>query len=452
MVRSRCLLVAVLMAFSALLAARPDGAEAEPSASDQAPAEMAAAEDGSTNSIAELRPLWPRTWEFAPDYTLRLRGRIDADAIWVEQSAENAVTFGMLEDVVGLRRARVGIEGELGTDRRYVGEIELSSGDVVPKDVYYAHGNRQQFGECQFGHFREPFSLEGGTSARVMPFMERSEINMLDPARHWGIALFRENQNQDAAMGVGVFYAGTGPAGLESGEGSTVDFTGRFTMCPIYEDQGRRLLHLGLVLSELVPQQGTIVINQQPQTSLLKLEDSTTSSFVPKIVFEANSQEIVNLQLSAARGSFWAQSEWYGTWIDQTSGAGTVFYRGCYASCGYFLTGEHRQYDTADGTLGAVRVNRPWLRGAASENRLYGYGAWELTARFAYLDYVDADTPLTKNGQIQGIRLPQMTYGVNWYLSDRVRMMLNYTYDMPDEVTTGSSTASTIATRMAVYW
>jgi hypothetical protein len=30
--------------------------------------------------------------------------------------------------------------------------------------------------------------------------------------------------------------------------------------------------------------------------------------------------------------------------------------------------------------------------------------------------------------------------------------MLNYTYDMPDEIITGNSTASMIATRLAVFW
>ncbi len=77
---------------------------------------------------------------------------------------------------------------------------------------------------------------------------------------------------------------------------------------------------------------------------------------------------------------------------------------------GYFLTGEHRRYDSGNGTVGAIRVNRPWLRGAVAENRPYGYGAWEVAARFAYLDFVDADTPLGPNGQPQGLRLPQMTY------------------------------------------
>jgi phosphate-selective porin OprO/OprP len=183
----------------------------------------------------------------------------------------------------------------------------------------------------------------------------------------------------------------------------------------------------------------------------LELEDSSTSVFVPDLRFMAGSQQLLNFQLATANASFWTMAEWYGSWIDQDAG-GVVFYQGCHVDCGYFLTGEHRQYEANNGTLGAVRVKRPWLRGAATDDRPCGWGAWELAARFSYLDFVDADTPLNAQGMPQGLRLPQATFGVNWYLSDRVRLMLNYNYDMPDEIITGNSTASMIATRLAVFW
>src|SRR5690606_10339747 len=130
---------------------------------------------------------WPRVWHVGPHATFKLRGRVDADAIWSTQSALNEARFGELGDVVGLRRARIGAEGAFSADGRYIGEIDLASGNVVPRDVYVAFGDRSAGGESQWGHFREPFSLEGGTSARYFAFMERSPINLLDPARNWGV-------------------------------------------------------------------------------------------------------------------------------------------------------------------------------------------------------------------------------------------------------------------------
>ncbi len=79
-------------------------------------------------------------------------------------------------------------------------------------------------------------------------------------------------------------------------------------MCPINEGHGRELLHFGIALSEMVPEDGTIVINKQPQTSLLELGDNSTSSFVPRVVFDATFQQLVNLQLLRANGPFWAQA------------------------------------------------------------------------------------------------------------------------------------------------
>ncbi|WP_175517130.1 OprO/OprP family phosphate-selective porin [Planctomicrobium piriforme] len=386
-----------------------------------------------------------------PDYTIRLRGRIDTDAIWSSQSPANLATFGDLQDVVGLRRARIGIEGELGRDARYVAEIDLPTGTIVPRDIYLALGDPQGGVEGQFGHFREPFSLEGGTSARYFAFMERSPVNMLDPARNWGVGLFHENLTANSAWGLGVFHAGTDTADFQGGDGSTVGLTSRFTMALVNEGDGERLLHLGLALSERVPENGVIVINQQPRSSLLELADSSTSPFVPEIRIPATFQQLANLQLAAAQGPLWTQAEWYGSLIDQTGG-GPVFFHGCHVDGGYFLTGEHRAYNSSSGTLGAVRVNRPLLCSSHEDERRRGWGAWELTARFTYLDFVDADTPAGPGGQPLGIQLPLSTFGANWYLSDRVRVMFNYSYAVSDDAGAGSSTANIFATRLGVFW
>lgn len=65
----------------------------------------------------------------------RFRGRIDTDFLWSDQTAINTETFGYLGDIVGLRRARIGAEGHLSSVSRYVGEIDLATGDVVVRDL-----------------------------------------------------------------------------------------------------------------------------------------------------------------------------------------------------------------------------------------------------------------------------------------------------------------------------
>jgi len=411
----------------------------------------AAQVESAQSKAAKSPQSWPPTWQLTPDITMKLRGRIDTDAIWSTQSPENEATFGDLGDVIGLRRARIGTEGDLGDNGRYVWEIDLASGFVVPRDVYLACGDRTVSGEGQAGHFREPFSLEGGTSARYFAFMERSPINVLDPARNWGLGLFREYTDNNTAWALGAFHAGTDPGDFQGGDGATVGITGRWTTAPIYEDDGEQLLHFGVALSERVPENGVILINQEPRSPLLDLGDSSTSPFVPVITIPARFQQLINLQFASASGSVWAQGDWYGSLIDQTGGD-LVFFHGFHFDVGWFITGEHRQYDSANGVLGAIKVNRPVYRCPSEHDRTRGCGAWELTARFAYLDFIDDDTPAGPSGQNVGIRLPQTTVGVNWYLSDHMRLMFNYSYDVPDESNTGTSSASIFATRFAVFW
>ena len=174
-------------------------------------------------------------------------------------------------------------------------------------------------------------------------------------------------------MALGLFHAGTDAGDFQGGDGSTVGLTGRLTTAPVNDHNGERLLHFGVALSERVPENGVIIINQQPRSPLLELSDSSSSPFVPVIIIPAEFQQLINLQFAAARGPLWTQSEWYGSFIDQTGGD-SVFFHGFYVDGGYFLTGEHRAYDSSDGSLGAVRVNRPFWRSPGEHDRPLGWG------------------------------------------------------------------------------
>jgi phosphate-selective porin OprO/OprP len=395
---------------------------------------------------------FPRTWTFPGGRTFQLRGRIDTDSIWTTQSAGDIFAYGELGDVVGLRRARIGAQGDLVDDRRYVLEIELASGVALPRDVFVGFGIPKQGGERRYGHFREPFSLEGNTSANYYMFLERSPINDLDPARSWGGCLFRANHTETATLAIGLFYHGGSDADFESGNGSTAAVTGRITAAPILENDGEELLHLGFVFSERVAEDGMIIINQHPRPGgLLDPSDSTISPFVPEIDIPADFQQLFNLQLATCNGPFWTQSEWYGSIIPQFSGP-AVFLRGWYVSAGYVLTGEHRAYEKDTGVLGPLVVRRPVLRGSEARDKPHGFGAWELTARFSYLNFFDTDLPPGPMGENIGTRLPQATFGVNWYLADRMRLLVNYSYEAPDEVNVGTTEASVYAMRLNVFF
>ncbi len=129
-----------------------------------------------------------------------------------------------------------------------------------------------------------------------------------------------------------------------------------------------------------------------------------------------------------------------------------MFFHGWHADCGYFITGEHREYVSSSGVFGPVKVKRPVIRCFGGCGQPPGWGAWELTARASYLDFQDRDTPREAGGELAGIRMPQSTLGVNWYLADRMRLMFNYSCAEPDEPNTGASVAHLFAGRLGVFW
>ncbi len=85
---------------------------------------------------------------------------------------------------------------------------------------------------------------------------------------------------------------------------------------------------------------------------------------------------------------------------------------GFYASASWFLTGESRSYDAAEGMFGRVIPNHPfdWGRG--------GWGAWEVAARYSQVDLDDAG--------VHGGRLGMWMLGANWYPHSHVKWRFDY--------------------------
>jgi phosphate-selective porin OprO/OprP len=78
------------------------------------------------------------------------------------------------------------------------------------------------------------------------------------------------------------------------------------------------------------------------------------------------------------------------------------------------LTGEPRPYDRTKGCFAAVTPQRPVAFGA------HNVGAWEAALRLSYLDLVD--------GAVRGGRGIELMPGLNWYLTQNLRLQLEYGY------------------------
>ncbi|MBM7092997.1 hypothetical protein JTP67_31735, partial [Streptomyces sp. S12] len=95
----------------------------------------------------------------------------------------------------------------------------------------------------------------------------------------------------------------------------------------------------------------------------------------------------------------------------ESDSAGTVRHQAESVYAGWLLTGEKPGFSARSGVWTPTRVLRPVEAG--------GYGALELAVRYDRYDFTDA---------ARGGEGDAWTLGVNWYLNDWSRLMLNYVF------------------------
>lgn len=383
--------------------------------------------------------------------TVQLRGRVEAEAVVASQSRASQAAIGDLRNGYGFRRVRLGAQGTVGDSASWVSEVELAGGSVRLRDVFVGLDALPGVRQLRVGYFREPYGLEGMTSSNFITFLERSPVNVLAPARNWGVCGFWWPDDERVLFSLGVFRTGTGSNGQSVGDGDDWAYTTRLTGLPVYEPDGEafRLVHLGGAFSQRVPPNGVVTFVPRTASNLLTVEDNPGSPFLPSVDIPASSFQVYNLQAAGVYGPLSLQAEWSAAAVQQTE-AGPVFVHGVYVAGSYFLTGEHRGYNRTRGSFDRVDVLRPLIRDRG--NPASGCGAVELAARFAYLDFNSPNLPPDTNGRPAGTLLYELTVGVNWYLNSYTRVMVDYTAGIPDKVGADPVVAHVFGIRTALFW
>ncbi len=452
MIRAALLCIAVGAAWPQAARAEPPARPSEFATPDPpAPAEPAALLPRAlaTEPLPESRNPLEERLDLRP--SIQLRGRIEAEATLSAQSVASKAALGDLVNGFGFRRVRLGAQGTVGDSTSWVSEVELAGGSVRLRDVFVAFDALPGVRQVRVGNFREPYSLEGMTSSNFITFLERAPQNVLSPARNWGACAFWWPDDERLLFSLGVFRDGTGSNGQSIGDGDNWAYTARLTGLPVYQPDGDlyRLVHLGAAITVRVPPDGVINFTPRTGSNLLTVEDNPGSPFLPSLSIPANSYQGYNLQAAAVRGPFSVQSEWSAAVVQQTR-AGTIFVHGMYVTGSVFLTGEHRGYNRTRGSFDQVDVLRPLIRSRTDPRG--GWGAIELAARLSYLDFNSPNLPPDVNGASARTRLFEGTLGVNWYLNNFTRVMINYTAGVPDKLGFNSTVAHIFGIRTALYW
>ncbi len=341
---------------------------------------------------------------------LKFGGRLMADMGWIGGSnLENDLGI-TLHDGVEFRRARLYVAGDFYEDLFFKLQFDFAGGDADLKDAYLKIKKVPLLGNITLGHFKEPFSLEELTSSKYVTFLERALPNVFVPGRNVGIMASDTAFDKQMTWAVGAFRSTNDYGMLVSNDSYNV--TTRMTWNPLYEDKGRKVAHLGGSYS-LVNPSGGVRIRQRPEAHwTLRLTDTGTFA-------EPDYMNLFGAEGAIVCGPFSVQAEYIANAVDARTMANDPYFYGWYVQASYFLTGEHRPYKQSSGTFSRVKPKRNWREDG-------GWGAWELAARYSYLDLDASGLPVSAR------ELQNVTVGLNWYLNPNVRLMWNYIHSMVD--------------------
>ena len=352
---------------------------------------------------------------------IEIGGRVHNDWYWFDQDRklQDAVD---LEDGAEFRRARLSVSGTLYENLKFKAEYDFADGDSDLKEVYMELGGVPGVQNIRVGNFKEPFSMEELTSDNDITFMERALSNVFAPSYNTGAMVHgaflgkKKQERMTAALGIFRTSDDYGNDADDGGYSGTIRVTG----LPWYEEDGRKLLHLGAAYTHRNPD-NTIRIRQRP-------EAHGAERFLDTGNFDAEAIDAYVVESALVYGPFSLQGEYSHTTVD-TRYVGDRDFDGYYVQASYLLTGERRPYKNASGFLGRVIPNKNFR--FHGEER--GWGAWELALRYSSLDLNDGhtsiwDRALGRTSQIRGGMEDNFTVGLNWHLNPSARIMWNYVH------------------------
>ena len=344
------------------------------------------------------------------EFKLKFGGRIQND--WALIDLDDTLEDDIRGEGNGteIRRTRLFFEGIAFEYLIFKAQFDFANtgdGNVDIRDLWMGLKGLGPLGTIKVGHFKEPFSLEQLGSSKYMTFLERGLPNVFIPGRNSGFMLTNNALDKNLVWAVGVFKD-TNDSGFGFNDKSLWNVTTRLAGTLIYADAGERVVHLGFSYSHQFRGDDFMLrYSQRPEVHLAN-RFADTGSVIP-----TNDIDIINAEFATVFGPFSVQAEYMHSFVDGRNRENLDFW-GTYILASYFLTAEHRNYQHGKASFGRTELNENF-NPAEGE-----WGAWEIAARFSYLDLDDhfAD----------GGTLWDVTAALNWYLYPNARVMVNYVH------------------------
>lgn len=425
-------------------------------------------------------------------FSIHIGGRLMADAVWWSESPQLRQSnvqppgsplglytgvgpgIGDLQDGFFIRRARVVADGRIFQNIEFKTEFDFENYNSISFDESFIGMKDLPFADAiRLGQMHVPFGLEAYTSSRFLPMIERSPLFDAFYQEFAPGIFYSDNFLDKHITTQHMFHRIDNFAqfnGASFGDGKYA-YSGRVSILPVDENNGRNLLHLGIAYqirngSAPLDFNGGTNVPPNPnsdKTDLIRFRarpsirdavglQGDNSRVIDTGNIIADDVQSVNFELLYYLGSFWVQSETCLSHVDnayfpataQATSRGALNYWGSYVQAGYFLTGENRGYDKRFGKYDRVVPHENAFLIKDDCGRMnYGLGAWELVYRYSYVNLNDQT--------ILGGTYGEHTIGLNWYWTPSIKIQFNYINgqrSVPEPAASGNVQAFAIQTAL----
>lgn len=365
----------------------------------------AGASTGNTNGSTSWRRGGPEFRSADGFYRLHVRGRVALDVSTTDGSAFDDRNISGTE----MRAIRLGAQGSIG-DMRYKVDADFADQDISVKDAWlgwrwHALGLPM---EGFLGNRLKDRSIDGSGTLSRNPFMERNAVAQVGASvnGYYGLGAHLKIFGRTWHLGTSIAGDQIDNTGDES---DSITYTVRGHWNPLKTGTG--FVHLGSWYYYEKLADDVVSINNVPRIGQNFNDNLRVSS---SSIANPERNEGYGLELGGVYRSLWSFAEYTERRISAPSvtflGLTDRIDRDAWAiSAGWLITGEKPGFSTRSGLWGTTRVLRPVTEG--------GIGAFELAVRADEYDFTDA--PNGGDGS-------RTTIGVNWYLNNQARLMLNY--------------------------
>ncbi|MBQ2543466.1 MAG: hypothetical protein II556_00780 [Bacteroidales bacterium] len=370
------------------------------------------------------------------DYKIWFDNRIQFDAGAFFGAPEYADPIG---NGISIRRARFAIKAQV--DKNWYGEfdMDLANGLVELKDAIVRYTGIPNL-ELQAGNFKENFSIQRNSSSRYLMFMERPMVcSALAPSRHLGINAKYDNPWIWLSAGFfGQEGAGseewTNVADNNKDFGRGISFKNNTGYAATVKAVFRPLckldnasLHIGAaysyrttLASMATGEWGTYRASARNSTSINRKKYLDTNNLKG---YDHNN--LWTAELAGHWGGFRFEGAYIGDNVllkDSSDPASitAINLGGWYVQAGYLLFGGKQRYDSKGAKYTRAERGQKW-------------GDLELCARY---EFCDLNAPAQN---VFGGSAEAYTVGLNWWVTNNVRMQLNYQYNNNDRYANGKN-------------